>query len=345
MRHSLPLLLSLSVAATGCLSRTHRIPKSELTKLASMAPEQRGESVRVIQNLGHQEDPPEAGHVQTTTVVYVGAPVWIDGRPHPHRRSSGVKSVTHSGTGVKKTPGGRGFGDLGKQKSENAKAWLILAGVAAVALAATEGARYDGWVKLHPMMPVHLFGPYGEYAVVPLAQIDPQTAQWASRAYVREGEGPWQPMGRAPLNRQGFTYSVLLGGGEVPIKDLGTDPGFLGHIQFGYFFTNQIGLNLDLGMGWTEDPNGATVFDSRTALELQAYLVKAGPLHAGLFGQGGVAGRSDDGIGLDQSDNLFGGGAQLQLDWTTRLALTLRAGTVRMFDEWNSELGLGLSIY
>jgi hypothetical protein len=342
MRTSLALTLGLALVSTGCLSRTHRIPKNELSKLAMTAPEQRGERVRVIQNLGHQNDPPEAGHVSSTTVVYVHTPVWVGGRPRARRRGPTAVKQTASGA-TKQTS--RGFGNLGKAKSENAKAWLIVAGLAAVALAATEGARYDGWVRLHPMQPVHLYGPYGEYTVLPLAHVDPETAAWASRAYVREGEGPWQTLGRAPLNRKGFTYSVLLGSGEVPISGLGTDRGFLGHIQFGYFFTRQFGLNLDLAMGWTDDPNGATVYNSRTALELDGYLVKAGPLHAGLYGQVGVAGRSDDGIGVDDKSNVLGTGAQLQLDWTTRLALTLRGGMTRMFGEWNSEIALGLSIY
>lgn len=345
MRRNVLLLLSLSLALTGCLSRTHKIPKSELMTLASSAPETRGERVRVVQNLGHHEDPPEAGHVHSTTVVYVHAPVWVEGRPHAHR-SSGPTAIKHGAGGSHVTnKGSGGFGNLAESKSDSAKAWFIVAGIAAVALAATEGARYDGWVRLHPMQPVHLYGPYGEYTVMPLAHIDQQTAAWASSAYVREGEGPWQKLGRAPLNRQGFTYSLLFGQGQVPIEGIGTELGFLGHIQFGYFFNKFIGLNLDIAMGWTDDGAGNTVFNSRTGLELQGYPVNAGPLHAGLYGQIGVAGRSDDGIGVDDSSNVLGGGAQLQLEWTTRLAVTARAGIARLFGENASEITLGLSIY
>ena len=92
------------------------------------------------------------------------------------------------------------------------------AAVAAVALAVTEGARYDGWVRLHPMHPVHLYGP-GGYRVMPLAWVDPETAAWSTRAVVRPNEGPWQPLGRAPLDRHGFTYSVLGGAGQVVSGD------------------------------------------------------------------------------------------------------------------------------
>lgn len=356
-------LLGLAVLATGCLSSSHRVGKGELMRLSNVAPEQRGDGVRVVQNLGHQEGPPRAERVRGNTVVVVHSPVWVEGRPHHHNhhatQSGGGNTVDHRASGGGggggggthaggnsggKSSGSSGFGNVASGKKDNAKALLILAGVAAVALAATEGARYDGWVNLHPMHPVHLYGP-GGYTVLPLAHIDPQTAAWASHAYVREEEGPWTETGRAPLNRQGFTYSLIFGAGEVPVIDYNADPGFNGHIQFGYFPTKNLGLNLDIGMAWTNDANQQTIYTSRTAFELQGYLVKAGPVHAGLWGQVGVASRFDDGIGFDDNSNLVGAGANLQLDVTTRLAITGRLGSTRSFGEWANEIGLGVSIY
>ncbi len=350
-------LLGLAVVATGCLSTSHRIGKRELMRLSQTAPEQRGDSVRVVQNLGYQEGPPRAERVQTNTVVVVHAPIWVEGRPHSHTHQSapvgGGNTTNHTAAGNSSHSGGNsgsggsggGFGNVAGAKKDSAKALLIVAAAAAVGLAATEGARYDGWVKVHPMMPVHLYGPYGGYTVLPLSDIDPQTAAWASHAYIREEEGPWLRLGRAPLNRQGWTYSLMLGAGEVPVIDYNADPGFNGHIQFGYFPTRQLGLNLDLGFGWTEDANLQTIYTQRTAFELQGYLVKAGPVHAGLWGQVGVASRFDDGIGFDDTSNLIGAGANLQLELTTRLAITGRVGETRSFGEWAKEIGLGLSIY
>lgn len=325
-------------------------------KLSTVAPEQRGESVRVVQNLGHSEDPPHADRVHGGTTVYVHSPIWIGGQPHHHHHNharpapgGGAGSVGggHSGGGAAKPHGktGGGGSTVAKSKEADARAWLVLAAVAAVGLAATEGARYDGWVKLHPMHPVHLYGPYGEHSVLPLAHIDQQAAQWAHHAVVRESEGPWHRLGRAPLNRKGFTYSVILGGGDVPLIGADPLPGFLGHIQFGYFPTRQIGLQLDIAMGWADDDNGDTVYISKNSLELQSHLVRAGRVHAGLFGQVGLASRFDDGIEYDDNSTLYGGGALLQLDWTTRLALTARLGSTRAFGEWSNEVGLGISIY
>lgn len=353
MRNSLYLsLLGLALlSTTACLSTSHRVSKGELRKLVTVAPEQRGDQVRVVQSIGSHDDPPRADRVQGNTVVYVHSPIWIGGRPHHHNHSahgagnsgSGASGAGHVSGG--KGGGGGGFGNVAKGKKADAKAWMILAVAAAVGLAATEGARYDGWVKLHPMHPVHLIGPYGEHTVVPLAHIDQRTADWAHHAVVRQEEGPWNKLGRAPLNRQGFTYSVFLGGGEIPVVDLDADPGFVGHIQFGYFPTRHLGFQLDLGMGWTEDNAQQTIYASRTSLEVQGFLAKAGPVHAGLFGQVGVSSRFDDGIGFDDSSNLVGAGGLLQLELTTRLAITGRVGSTRSFGEWANEVGVGLSIY
>ncbi len=344
-------LLGLALGSTGCLSSSHRISKGELMNLSRTAPEQRGDSVRVVQELGHTEGPPRAERVSGGTVVYVHSPIWIDGRPHHHHHHQN-NATTSTSTGGGTVGGGsshgsssKGTNKLAAGKKEAAAALLVVAAAAAVGLAATEGARYDGWVKLHPMHPVHLYGPYGGYTVLPLAHIDEQTAAWASHAYVRSSEGPFTKMGRAPLNRKGFTYSVMLGAGEVPVIDYEADPGFNGHIQFGYFPTKQVGIQLDLGMAWTEDAQKNTIFTSRTSLELQAFLAKAGPMHAGLFGQIGGASRFDDGIAFDDTSGLYGAGALLQLDLTTRLALTGRVGSTHSFDEWANEVGVGLSIY
>ena len=358
------LLIGVACLSTACLSTSHEIGKTELQRLSQSAPETRGERVRVVQGLGHTEGPPAAEGVQGNTVVVVRAPIWIGGRPHRHRprpapagnfgetpgpaggnTNTGGGAHGNSGSPSKSSgTSGSNLGNVASGKKDAAKALLIVAAAAALGLAVTEGARYDGWVRVHPMHPVHLYGP-GGYTVLPLAHIDPQTAAWASHGYIRENEGPFDHLGRAPLNRQGLTYSIFLGSGEVPVIDFEADPGFAGHIQFGYFFTKQVGLQFDLGMAWTADDNGNTIYNARYAAELQTHLVKAGPIHAGLFGQLGQASRFDDGIGFDDKSGLYGGGALLQLELTTRLALTGRVGSVRSFGEWSKELGVGVSIY
>ena len=169
------------------------------------------------------------------------------------------------------------------------------------ALAFTEGVRYDGWVKVHPMQPVHLWGPYGEYTWMPLAHVTPDVAAWADHGSMRSDEGPWQPLGRAPLNRQGFTYSLLLGAGQVPVLGDDPDTGFLGRFQLGFFPTQMIGIQADIAYSWTEDSQGATIFDGRYSLELDALPFSAGKIHAGGYGQIGFASLSDDGVASTRS--------------------------------------------
>jgi hypothetical protein len=312
------------IALTGCLGSAHRIPKRDLQGLAATPPEQRGDHVRVIQGFASEDQPPNAPRTQGNAVLVVHGPVHVG--PHAsHKPANKAK--------------------LGKIKAEKAEHWIILAALVAVGLAATEGARYDGWVKLHPMHPVHLYGPNGEYGWVPLAQLDAETAAWARKAYVRPQEGPWTELGRAPLNRRGWTYSVLLGGGEIPSTTGSTEAGFMSHIQLGHFPTKFVGVLFDIGLGWREDETANTVFNSRFALELQALPVSAGSIHAGGFGQFGTAARFDDGTGDDSRGALYGGGGLLQLEITTRLAITARAGLTKVHGETVSDFGLGLSIY
>ncbi len=323
----------LVLLTAGCLGSQHVIPKGDLIALSQTDPQTRGEQVRVIQGYASDDGPPPAPEVHSGAVIII-APV-PDVTPGP----------THSGRRARVSRGGRTKA-LAKAKADDAKAWIVVAALVAVGLAVTEGARYDGWVRLHPMHPVHIYGPGGHYSWVPLAQLDPETARWARKAYVRDTEGPWQHLGRAPLNRRGLTYSVFLGGSEFISADGSDNSGFLSHIQFGFYPMQTFGVQLDFGLGWADNLSGDTIFDSRWALELDLLPVSAGPFHAGVYGQAGMAARFEDGpSGQDKSDVLIGAGAKLQLELTTRLAITARAGLSRLYENSVADVGVGISIY
>jgi hypothetical protein len=331
MRRLVAVAVALALPATGCLSNTYRIPRGELGRLASAPPEQRGEHVRVVQQFSTSEAPPPAQPVSSSTTVVVGVGVGIGGpsRPAPRR----------VGTGLPRT------GGLAKSKSEEAWFWAIVAIGAAIGLAATEGARYDGWVRLHPMHPVHVWGPWG-YAVVPLAQIDANTAAVASRAVIVPHEGPFETLGRAPLDRQGFTYSVLGGAAAIPSADGTTEFGPAFHIQLGYHPTHMIGVLGDAALSWRQNDFGRTVYDNRWGLELQVLPLDAGHFHGGVFGTVALGSRVEDGVaGGREQDVAFGGGAMLQASLTTRLALTARFGLGRAYGDDTKDITFGLSIY
>lgn len=293
------------------------IPHEELAALAQIPPEQRGTHVRVIQGFDSSDQPPSAPAVGTTTVVVV-PPV-----PAP---------VAGTAAGAK----------------EQSKWWLVVAAVVAIAFAASEGSRWDGWVAMHPMQPVHLYGPRGEYSWVPLAQLDAQTAAWAQKAYVREEEGPaWRFLERAPLDRVGFTYSLLLGAGSLVSEDGSTPYGFLSHIELGFAPIQNLVFLADFGLGWADNSQSNTLFESRSGLQVQAYLPPFRPLHLGLYGTIGLGFRDEDYPPYTDSGATlyYAGGGIVQLELTTRLALTVRGGATHLYHAWGSEISIGVSIY
>ena len=318
-------VVSLASAAllAGCLSSSHVIPRKDLQRLAASDPQARAQQVRVIQSFQGEDQPPPAPRADTGGHVSVGIyqPVYVSG----------------SRAAAKNTA---------KSKADDARVWLILAAAVAVGAAVTEGARYDGWVELHPNHPVHLYGWDGSYTWVPLSAVTPEQAAWARKAIVRPSEGSWRTLGRAPLNRKGWTYSLLMGSAEVPELESSNKRGFTSHIQFGRFASKQLGFLLDISLGWADDQFGDTMYDSRTSFEVQFIPVSLSKLHAGVFGQVGVGYRLDDSLkGQDREGLLAGGGGMLQLELTTRLALTARAGVTAVYGEQTSDFTVGMSIY
>jgi hypothetical protein len=318
--------LALAVATvfgTGCLSSTHVIPHDDLVALAQTPPEQRGERVRVIQGFSGADEPPSAPHVGVGVGVIVTDPVPVTpvGAPNPYNTAKGSK--------------------------EQAKWWIVVAAITGVVLAATEGMRWDGWVAMHPEQPVHLYGPYGEYTWVPLSRLDVQTALWASKAFVREGEGPpFRELERAPLNRRGGTYSILLGAGDIASQAPTSQLGFMAHIELGFAPVHTLVAQLDVGLGWAQNAVGGTVFENRDAVELQLFLPSR-TIHPGVYGEIGLGFRQEDlppfsnnGVSLYAA-----GGGIVQLEITARLALTVRGGVASLYNQIGPELVGGVSIY
>lgn len=326
------------LVGTGCAANSYKIPTSELVRLANTPPEARGQRVRVIQEISESQVPaaqPVDGDTQIVFIpqVQVGGPVHTGG-------GGGVRG----GGGLKLGGGGGGADGKGA-----AIAFLVLAAVALVAVAAVEGSRFDGWAQLHPMHPIHLIGKDGSFQVVPLAWIDANTAAWAETAVVKPNEGPWHEIERAPLSRQGLTYGMYGGHSSFRSAYGDTKNGAAFTVQAGYFPTQEIGVLFSVFLGWRDNKDLNTLFESRYTAELQVMPIQAGIFHAGLYGGGGGAHRWEDGLpgfrDASPSSSVLTGGAMLQLDLNTRIALTARLGIARAHQEEMHDISVGISVY
>jgi hypothetical protein len=258
--------------------------------------------------------------------------------------------MAHTGEAVMKG-GGSGKGE------EVAVLAVVLATLAvftAVGLAASEGARFDGYTQMRPEQPVHLKNAAGEELHLPLAALTVDQVALATEATVKDDEGyGLRLLDRRPLDRVGGTFKVSLGSlfEPPPASDPGQEwlSGFSSTIQVGGFFTPSLGLLASLSLGGGSDRTGRTFQRHTVGVELQALPLRVGPLALGAFGQGGLqmVGEGDD----FTTGPALGGGALLELALSTRLAFSLRAGWTSTRqddrDRWmgNGSVAAGLSIY
>jgi hypothetical protein len=338
---ALAVVLAGSLIASGCAANSFRIPPSELERLTGVPPEARGERVRVIQEVVASEvpaAPPVTRETQVVIVPQVGVSVGVGGPRHG------------GGFGGLRGPGGKigGAGSDGKAAA--------VAATALVTAAVIEGSRFDGWARLHPMHPVHLLGKDGGYTVVPLAWLDPDAVAWTETAVVRPTEGPWLELDRAPLSRQGLAYGVYGGAASLRSIDGDTATGPAWTVQLGYFPIEPFGVLASVFFGWRTTQRGVTLLDTHYTAEVQFLPVQLGILHAGPYVGLGTAysfedrTREDGGSGnlaFGGNDAAFAmtGGAMLQLDVHTRVALTARLGVADAHGDTTRELLLGVSVY
>lgn len=338
-------LLSVFLTASligGCAANSYRIPTGELERLAQTAPEQRGQKVRVIQEIGSGTVTNNTETVGPNTQIIFVPQINISTGPR-YTRGGGGGSVGGTKFGGAKLGGGSG-----SDGKAAAIAVIVLAAIGLFVVAGVEGSRFDGYAQLHPMHPVHLIGKDGGYTIMPLAWIDPEAAAWTDKAIVRPDQGPWNQLERAPLWRTGPSLSMYAGTGFLSSADgtVAAGPAFT--IQGGFYLNQHIGIMGDIMFGWRNNTENGVAFESRYMLELQAMPLQLGIVHAGGYVGGGWAYRYEDNVRDVVGNNgteAYTAGAMLQLDINTRLALTARAGVVAAHGERMSDLLFGLSVY
>lgn len=346
-----------ALAAPGCLSASYRVEAEELSRLARTTPEQRWQSVRVTQRVLESDHPPgDVVPVQVDTpVVLLPTVFWYHGRswgvpghwrgnPGAWRPSGGAgPGAVHPGGGHS---GGGGRSGGGPDAAVVAVIVLAAAGIVFV-LAGTEGARYDGWVGVPPDETVFLDHPDGSVSAVPLASLTPGLADGASGATIYEGsDGRYLRLGRAPLQRVGFTLQSGVVAALVPHTGVGASGsgfGIGGRAFFGGYPLAQLGLGASADV---------VAGEAGSLLALVGPEVQLMPLlWGGVYLGAGWTSLSSDDRSVRTGGWYVRGGAMLELPVTTRFAASLRAGLARMDQGAEAgvllmpELSLGLSLY
>ncbi len=374
------LIPLVAVLTSGCLGHHYEISRTELERLAHEPPEARGQNVYAVQQFSTSSEPEPApgwyqpmgepppgyivglhGHWVPSTYVDFGVPYYqppVYSQPEVHDASpvtEGTSGGSSAGSGGVSSGGSSStnIGNIG-----NVDRLIVLAVVVGVAvgvgLAASEGARYEGSVAVHPRHPVHLWHRHGGRSVVGLDELSPEHLRDVERATLsgREGAGMWL-RGAAPLNRAGFSYQFGAGEDQLSL------PGGLGarslgfRFALGYYPVKQFGILADTRLQ-SGGMTGGSYYNARLGLEAQWYPIALWRLHLGPFVGGGQSWSASAGGALPNTSGqrpYVSFGALAELELTTRLGLTFRwgqdwlptaAGDTRpLISSWS----VGLAIY
>ncbi len=382
---SATLVATLSIAAAGCLGPSYVVKRHELARLKSVAPDKRGEGVRVVQRFSTASDLPPAPH-------WAAPPAQVQRHPdaHPDGDMNGLAwwwwsppyggptfAPTFEPAGVAGQQGGpvvtgtvrggqsagggggsgvasglgKGFSTAGRDKGSALAAVAAVAVGVGIGLAVTEGARYDGWATVHPSHPVHIVGPEGERRLMPLWQaVEAGVGDDEEAIVVRhEGAGMWLT-GRAPLDRVGLTYGFDVSRQELALDD--SDRAVIdgGTLSFGAWPMQWLGVRLDAVMGWGQDAGGLGVARFVPRIGLDVMPLRLWRLHIGGSASAGWQSLWRDGPSADaESGGVSSAGVLAQLELTTRLALSFRWqwtwDHARRDAVVGQSFGLGLDVY
>jgi hypothetical protein len=227
---------------------------------------------------------------------------------------------------------------------------VVVAVVVAVGLVSSEGIRFDGYVVMLPEQPIHLRDAAGRKTAVRLEALTPAWVDATVEAKVFEDEETGlRLVDHAPLDRRGGVFKLDSGSIAFDVAGV-TAVGPAMHVQAGYFLTRRLGLLASLGLAGAGYGQGL-VPRHALGLELQALPLALGPLHLGVYGNGGMA-LTEVLIGQVPtyvSGPSAGGGLLAELDLTSRMALTFRAGgdVAKLDDRWAPAglLNAGVAVY
>ena len=345
---------------TGCLSPHYTVRRDELERLANAPPAERTEvhaKQRIVFSPSPEDLTPETMLRDTAEAVEtakMAAQAVAIARDAARQADEAVNEPPKD----EKKEEPKDEQKKENEKKDDSKALVVVLVVVGgvfigAALAGSEGARYDGRFALPADRPIHLRNDAREIGWVHASKLTPAMLADVTEGVVSDADGPLVRLGRAPLDRRGFTYGVELGAGGM--NDLARDlrVGFAGRIGIGYFPAQAFGVLAGTNLQTGPKGDQATAIDVRPYLELQLLPVRGGGFHGGVYGEAGRSFGSErlaSGEERSTSSWALGGGLLVQRELTTLLALTLRGGVVALPEpgpatQWAPLLTLGIAVY
>jgi hypothetical protein len=214
---------------------------------------------------------------------------------------------------------------------------VVLAAVAvvmAISLVSSEGVRFDGIAQMSPWQPVHLKQHGGGELVIALGDLTPVAIDGAVEAKVMDDEGYGiRTLDHLRLDRRWAPVFKLDGGSMTFTRGEEVHSGIVADMQFGLFVRPWLGLLLTAGVGGAGDQYGATLTRHTFGFELQSLPLAAGPFQFGGYVNVGAAAVAStaQGSGPAEWGNAIGGGLLGEVQVSSRLAFTLRAGANEAF--------------
>jgi hypothetical protein len=309
----------------GCLSQSYEVSAPELARIAGLPAEERGEHVRVTQQTSFGNDLSDVTlpSADADVALWIASDASVDPSGERRRHASSLDSALDV--------------DDDDDAAEKALAVAVVvvatAATAAVTVGITEGARFDGWVRAPEQHPVLLVDRWGRRRWQRLASLSEDELSDVDHGVLADFSDDLEPIERHPLDREGFVYQLEFGAEPAPFD--GPSLAFSGRGGLGFMPSQRYGVLLGAAFstaraGAEPLPAGDTTLslDHRVFLQGEAWPVSEGRWHLGPYAELGYAwALADHSFGSRAASGpMLALGAALQLDWTTRLALTLRAG-------------------
>jgi len=319
------------LASLGCLSQSYEVSAPELARLAQLPADERGEHVRVTQQTSFGNDLGDRSLPFTDADVAL----LIETQYDPGYQSAGWRRrSSHHDVALDDDSDDDSDAD-GAAEEALAAAVVVVAAAATAALTVgvTEGARFDGWMRTPEQHPVLLVDRWGRRRWERLGSLSLGDLHDVDHGVLADFSDDLEPLERHPLDREGFVYQLEFGAEPAPFA--GPSLAISGRGGVGFMPSQHYGFLLGAAFSTARADEPAALasdttlsFDHRVFLQAEAWPLSAGRWHLGPYAELGYAWALADDIrgSRGASGPMLALGAALQLDWTTRLALTLRGG-------------------